>query len=120
MLLRGSGEHSGDDYDLTAIVADGGPDAAPGRGVAGAAALTGYADAFFADGGDFAAARARLQAEIGDAATVDAAAVLAIFNAVVRIADATGIPLEDQKAAMSADFRGTLGIDAYPSTDGKF
>ncbi len=116
MLLRGSGEHTGDDYDLTAIVDDGGS----GGGVAAAAALTAYADAFFDGGQDFAAARDRLRAEIGDAALVDAAGVLAIFNAVVRIADATGIPLEDQKAEMSADFRDALGIGGYPSTAGKF
>ena len=48
-----------------------------------------------------------------------AAGVLAIFNAVVRVADATGIPLEEQKAAMSADFRGALGINDYPAAAGK-
>ncbi len=116
MLLRGSGEHSGDDYDLRAIAsADG-----AASGVRAADALARYADAFFADGDGFARAREALLAEIGAAALVDAAAVLAIFDAVVRIADATGIPLEDYKAAISADFRGALGIDAYPSTEGKF
>ncbi len=116
MLLRGSGEHTGDDYDLSAIVDDKGS----GGGVAAAAALTGYADAFFNDEAGFAAARDRLHAEIGAEALVDAAGVLAIFNAVVRIADATGIPLEDQKAEMSADFRDALGIGDFPSTAGKF
>lgn len=116
MLLRGSGEHTGNDYDLTAIVDDGGS----GGGVAAAAALTAYADAFFDDEAGFAAARNRLHAEIGGAALVDAAGVLAIFNAVVRIADATGIPLEDQKAEMSADFRDALGIGDYPAAAGKF
>ena len=119
MLLRGSGEHTGDDYDLTAIVDDDGSGGGPGVGVAAAAALTAYADAFFDDGRDFAAARDRLHAEIGGEALVDAAGVLAIFNAVVRIADATGIPLEDQKAEMSADFRAALGIDDYPAAAGK-
>ena len=121
MLLRGSGRHTGDEYDLTAIVEEGGS----GGGVAAAAALTAYADAFYEDGGfgagsRFGAVRDRLHAEIGDEALVDAAGVLAVFNAVVRIADATGIPLEEQKAEMSADFRDTLGIGDYPSTAGKF
>ena len=131
MLLRGSGEHTGENYDLTAIVAgreadgeadeesDGESDGASGGGVAAAGALTAYADAFFDDGQDFVAARERLHAEIGDEALVDAAGVLAIFNAVVRIADATGIPLEDQKAGMSADFRDALGINDYPAAAGK-
>ncbi len=115
MLLRGSGRHTGDEYDLAAIVEDG----AAGGGVAAGAALTAYADAFFEDWNRFAAARDRLHEEIGAEALVDAAGVLAIFNAVVRIADATGIPLEEQKARMSDDFRGALGIDDYPAAAGK-
>ena len=63
--------------------------------------------------------RGRLHREVGGAALVDAAGVLAIFNAVVRIADATGIPLEERKARLSADFRGALGINDYPAAAGK-
>ena len=48
---------------------------------------------------------------VGEEASVDAAAVLAIFNAVVRIADATGIPLEEAKARMSVDIREALSLD---------
>ena len=107
MLLRGSGEHTGDDYDLTAIVAEG----VAGGGVAAGAALAAYADAFFTGGSGFGAARDLLQMEVGDEASVDAAAVLAIFNAVVRIADATGIPIEESKARMSEDIRDALGLE---------
>ena len=107
MLLRGSGEHTGDDYDLTAIVAEGVADG----GVAAGAALAAYADAFFRNESEFAATRERLEREVGEEASVDAAAVLAIFNAVVRIADATGIPIEETKARMSADIRDALGLD---------
>ena len=115
MLLRGSGEHTGDDYDLAAIVEEG----AAGGGVAAGAALARYADAFCEGGDGRAAARERLLGEVGGEALVDAAGVAAIFNAVVRIADATGIPLEEQKARISADFRGALGIDGYPAAAGK-
>ena len=107
MLLRGSGEHTGNAYDLTAIVRGGVADG----GVAAGAALSAYADAFFADATAFAAARERLEREVGEEASVDAAAVLAIFNAVVRIADATGIPLEEAKARMSVDIRKSLSLD---------
>ena len=107
MLLRGSGEHTGDDYDLTAIVAEGVADG----GVASGAALTAYAGAFFTDGSGFSAARERLQREAGEEASVDAAAVLAIFNAVVRIADATGILIEEAKARVSVDIRDALGLE---------
>ncbi len=92
---------------------------ASGGGVAAGEALARYAEAFCEDRDGFAAARERLHGEIGGEALVDAAGVLAIFNAVVRIADATGIPLEEQKAEMSADFRGALGIDDYPAAAGK-
>ncbi len=116
MLLRGSGRHTGNDYDLAAMVAEDGA----GGGVAAGAALARYADTFFEHGrAVFPAARDRLHEEVGGAALVDAAGVLAIFNAVVRIADATGIPLEDEKNRISADFRDALGINDYPAADGK-
>ena len=40
---------------------------------------------------------------MGDAALVDAAAIVATFNAIDRVADSTGIPIEDGKAAATAD-----------------
>lgn len=57
------------------------------------------------------AARERLQVAMGPAALVDAAAIVASFNAVVKIADGSGIPLEDFKAAATADLREALGLD---------
>jgi hypothetical protein len=50
-----------------------------------------------------------------EAAMIDAAAVIAGFNGITRIADATGIPLEDAKAADTASWRITLGIDRMPA-----
>jgi hypothetical protein len=44
---------------------------------------------------------------------VDAAAVIAGFDAITRVADGTGIPLEAPKAEATADWRAKLGIDAY-------
>ena len=40
-------------------------------------------------------------------------AVIAIFNAVVRIADATGMSLEDDKVDTTASLRSELGIDNF-------
>lgn len=57
--------------------------------------------------------RAQLAESTGAEAVVDAAGVVGIFSAVVRIADATGIPLEDFKAEASVEIRADLGIDAY-------
>ena len=42
---------------------------------------------------------------------VDAAAVIAAFNCYPRVADATGIPLEEAKAAATEAMRSELGLD---------
>ena len=66
--------------------------------------------------GDDAAALAMAQdtvrQAIGNAAFVDACATIASFNAVVKIADGTGIALEDAKAERTKDLRAELGINA--------
>ncbi len=110
MLLRGSGQHFGIDYDLQSI------HGAQEDRIPHASELLAYADAFHA--GDTAAldaARAALHAAIGDAALVDAAGIAGIFDAVVRVADATGTPLEDYKVEVSEDIRKELGINDFPS-----
>ncbi len=50
---------------------------------------------------------------LGRDGLVDAAAIVASFNAVVKIADATGIPLEDYKAAATQDLREALGLEQF-------
>ena len=60
-----------------------------------------------------AEARERVASELGEAAMVDAAAVIGNFQRMVRIADGTGIPLDTPVAMISADMRADLGIDAY-------
>jgi hypothetical protein len=50
---------------------------------------------------------------LGNEALADAAGVIAIFNAVVRVADATGIPLETAKEEASRSIRADIGIDAF-------
>lgn len=44
---------------------------------------------------------------------LDAAAVIAGFDGITRIADATGIPLEPPKAEAVADLRTTLRLDRF-------
>lgn len=44
---------------------------------------------------------------------MDAAAVIAGFDAITRVADGSGIPLEPEKAAATADWRFHLGIDDF-------
>jgi hypothetical protein len=68
------------------------------------------------DPAKIAQTRATVLAAMGEAAMVDAAGVIAGFNGITRIADATGIPLEDAKAEQSAAWRATLGIDQFANT----
>jgi hypothetical protein len=83
-------------------------------GVAHGDALVALVDA--ALGEDMSAlekARAAVRRDLGDAAFVDACAAIASFNAVVKVADGTGIPIEDWKVERTRDIRVTLAIDAY-------
>lgn len=59
------------------------------------------------------AARSAAVRALGEAAMIDAAAVIGGFDAITRVADATGTPLEPEKAARSANMRTALGIDAF-------
>lgn len=91
-----------------------------GGGVANGALLLRFATAAWAgDAGDLAAARTEIAETMGGAALTDTAAVAALFDAIDRVADATGIPLEDQKAAITADFRSIIGIDDFAAAGEK-
>ena len=73
------------------------------------AVVTARRDDAAALGGDVVAA-------LGAEGLVDAAGVIATFNAIVRVADASGIPLEEAKREASVDIRAELGIDTYRET----
>lgn len=83
-------------------------------GVPRAAALLAFADAVVSRcARAIAAARDALVRKMGEAAMIDAAGVASNFERMVRIADATGIPLNEQTEASTADFRAELGIEAF-------
>lgn len=92
-------------------------DADADSGVPHGRLLLAFAEAAVADAEDLKARRDAVADALGQDATIDAAAVIAIFQAVVRIADATGIPLEDAKAEISAEFRAELGLNAFSAAD---
>ena len=109
-LLRASGNHTGDNYDLSAVLGDTGQD----TGIPDADVLIRFAEVVIGDDeAAIADARQAVIDRMGAAALVDAAAVAANFNAIDRVADSTGIPLEDDKAAMTADFREQRGINTF-------
>lgn len=108
-LLRASGQHDNRDYTLHGVM-----DGATATGVAGGAALLALADAALGRGGAaLAQARAAVRASLGQAALLDAAAVIGGFDGITRIADATGIPLEPAKAEQTADFFDALQIGRF-------
>jgi hypothetical protein len=107
-MLRGSGRHYGKDFGLAGIVRG-----EAGSGVADEAKLLAFADAVVADSTRLEKTRAELVQAAGEEAMVDAAAVIAGFDAITRVADGTGIPLEPPKAEATAGWRAELGIDAF-------
>ena len=87
-----------------------------GGGVAFAAELVAFTDA--AMGEDDAAldeAREALRSVLGPAAFVDACAVIGAFNIVDRIADATGIPLDEGLVPLSQEVRAELDLARFAS-----
>ncbi len=81
-------------------------------GVVHGALLLAFADAAVGDD-DAALARAgeTVRETLGEAAFVDAAATAASFNSVVRVADATGIPIEAYKEEPVREILNDLGIE---------
>jgi len=70
------------------------------------------------DAGALAAARAAVIDAMGTDAMVDASAVASMFNAIDRVADSTGCPIDEDRLEPTADFRESLGISAFPSGRG--
>lgn len=106
---------TGDAYNLAAITND----STAASGVPHGALLCSFVDAVLTGpASDVAPVRQRIRRELGDAGLVDTCATVASFNAVVKIADGTGIPLEDAKAETSETLREDLGINAFRFSDG--
>jgi hypothetical protein len=110
LLLRASGVTHNRAYDLNAVTGA----AQDNGGVPHGNLLVEFAEAVLGDDEEaLTRARAALSEAIGPAGLVDAAAVVGLFNAIDRVADANGIPLEAEKLAASADFRTALGVDRF-------
>lgn len=100
---------TGADVDVRAVTE---PTGAPSSGLAHGGELLAFADAMV--GRDDAAldrARAALLEAAGPENLVDAAAVASNFERMVRIADATGIPLDRPLEQASGELRAELGLD---------
>jgi hypothetical protein len=113
-LLRASGQHDNRDYALHGVM-----DGATTTGVTAGEALLALVDASLGyDGAVLEQARGVMRASLGQAALLDAAAVIGGFDGITRIADATGIPLEPAKAEQTADFFDALHIGRFRTEKG--
>ena len=109
MLLRASGEREDASFDLTAVTDD-----SRDSGVPHGAELLRLTE--LAIGGDrqaLAAAREAASAVMGRQQMVDALVVAAAFNGITRVADCTGIPLDENTEATTVDMRAMVGLDAF-------
>ncbi len=85
-------------------------------GVAHGARLVAFTDAVLgSDHGAIARERTALCAVVSPEAFVDVCALIASFNVVDRIADATGIPLDPMLQAMSGEVREELRLARFRS-----
>jgi polygalacturonase len=82
-------------------------------GIPAGAELLAFTSAVELDDRDVGEARAALERAIGPDATRDAAATIAIFNGLVRVADGTGIQLDEGVFSASVDDRALLGLDRF-------
>ena len=113
MLLRASGERGEADLDLQVVVgrardADG--------GIPHGARLRRFAVAALGnDPEELAAARGDLVAAVGPARAAQAAGIVAGFDAINRVADATGIALDARSQAATQDLVADLDLERMRS-----
>ena len=115
MMLSLSMQTKGEEVDLSGIVqgAEAVDDRVPhGKIIArfGEAVLQG-------DDCTLEEARAALIDAVGGDGFVDAAGVVGHFERLVRVADATGIPLDAAAAEATVDIREELGLNTYGMAD---
>ena len=108
-LLRASGRHADRDFSLDAVMRGD-----PNSDVPEGGTLLAFADAALGrDEAALARTRDAVRLAAGADGLSDAAAVIGGFDGITRIADATGIPLEPEKAAQTDDFFRALDIGRF-------
>lgn len=111
MMLSLSMQTKGEAVDLSGLVQ--GADAIDER-VPHGKTLTHFAEAvILGSEPELAKAREAVIAAVGGDGFVDAACVVGNFERMVRVADATGIPLDADAAEATVELRENLGLNAY-------
>lgn len=109
MLLRASGQQENKEYDLRSVTMS---DIT--AGVADEAHLRALTEATIkGDWLGLAAIRKQAETTMGIQQTIDTLIVAAAFNGITRVADATGIPLDENTEQTTSELRETTGIQRY-------
>ena len=108
-LLRAS-SRGNDRLNFGAIV-----DTSQDSGVEHGALLLEFAETAVQRSGSLGAARERVAQAMGAGAAIDAAGTVANFQRMVRIADATGIPVDPYIAERTGPVSKALGLEAFRS-----
>ena len=82
-------------------------------GVPAGAELLAFVDAIETDHGRVREARQALRTVVGEDGMLEAAATAAVFNGLIRVADGTGIQLDDGLKIASASDRAHFGINNF-------
>ena len=82
-------------------------------GIDGSALLLRFVDAVLGDEPTVDEARRAVRDRFGEDGLWEACATIAAFCGLVRVADGTGIPLDDGLHVASADLRAAHGIDGF-------
>lgn len=108
MLLRRSGTEENQDYNLAGVTA-----AADQIGVDNEALLLSIAEAVVSFDQDLLVQLAGSHPDINPQFFSDAIAVASGFNGITKIANATGLPLDDSTETDTKEMREQTGIDKY-------
>ena len=111
MMLRASVRGEAGEYNLEPVA---GGNQAGDSGVPHSEILVALAEAVVADEASrLTDARLAALNVLGGDALVDAIAVAGYFDGIDRVADATGIPIDDYIVPISKEIRDSLGIDEF-------
>ncbi len=109
MLLRASGQNENASYNINSIT-----DSQLESGVKHAQHLRALTEAAISsDWLKLAEIRPQIESAIGRQQTVDTLVVASAFNGITRVADATGIPLDDNVALATVSLRNETGIQRF-------
>ncbi len=112
-MLRASAHVTETEIDLDALLGD---KTAAHRGIVHGQLLLSFSEAFMSDDQQrLASARTDLLNATSPELVIEAAGVAANFQRMVRIADATGIPVDDMTSPAGIAIREALGITVFES-----